>query len=61
MLWIGRTAIREGHRFIHEGVYRDTTRSNEDVRAEKPDEPALRTKNGRDGGVAPVFDDRRPQ
>ena len=34
MLWAGRTAIREGHRFIHEGVYRDTSVANEVVRAE---------------------------
>ena len=34
MLWIGRTAIREGHRYIHEGVYRDTTVANEVVRAD---------------------------
>ncbi|PZO92099.1 MAG: DUF4440 domain-containing protein [Sphingomonas sanxanigenens] len=35
MLWIGRSAIREGHRFIHEGVYRDTTVVNKVVRAEE--------------------------
>jgi uncharacterized protein (TIGR02246 family) len=35
MLWIGQAAIREGHRFIHEGVYRDTTVSNAVVRAEE--------------------------
>ena len=35
MLWIGRAAIREGHRFIHEGVYRDTSVANEVVRAEE--------------------------
>jgi uncharacterized protein (TIGR02246 family) len=34
MLWIGRAAIHGGHRFIHEGVYRDTTVANEVVRAE---------------------------
>lgn len=28
MLWKSREAIREGHRFIHEGVYRDTTVAN---------------------------------
>lgn len=35
MLWIGRAAIHRGHRFIHEGVYRDTTVANEVVRAEE--------------------------
>lgn len=35
MLWVGREAIRAGHRYIHEGVYRDTTVDNEVVRAEE--------------------------
>lgn len=34
MIWLGREAIREGHRFIHEGVYRDTTVANEVAHAE---------------------------
>lgn len=34
MLWRGRDAIYEGHRFIHEGVYRDTTIANSVVLAE---------------------------
>jgi uncharacterized protein (TIGR02246 family) len=35
MLWLGREAIREGHRFIHESVYRDTSVANEVAHAEE--------------------------
>jgi len=35
MLWLGRDAVREGHRFIHEGVYRDTVVANSIVHAEE--------------------------
>ncbi|MBN8816960.1 MAG: SgcJ/EcaC family oxidoreductase [Sphingomonas sp.] len=35
MLWLGRDAVYEGHRFIHEGVYRDTTVANEAAHVEE--------------------------